>query len=354
MSYSLTTSPGVPFSITESSAGRAGTLRIRIVAGGVRVDGVLVDSGSAIDNVYLYFIDPTTSGNTLIKLSVTTTAGEYNEYVDIPDGTYAAGALKVAYSSDGVNIESSPFELEAVPLTGGGSGGGDPNNGGNGYNNMSTLTFNPAYQVDASHSSSVVVYGETAVTRPEYTDALAITVSAANLNKVLSFAKDGEAAATDFKVNLDSIKAAVKTALEARLQTDHALPSLSSMGIDARSILSQTLGAWAADVAPLAVDKTGDVARNVYEQAADKGKLSASAGELNLSSGDTFTFYMDTTATQSLEISIDSGTLAGASTSDVTPLIPLAAIFGATNAAGDKGTITKSWPYKFAVTATVE
>jgi hypothetical protein len=63
---------------------------------------------------------------------------------------------------------------------------------------------------------------------------------------------------------------------------------------------------------------------------------------------------MDTEATQSITITIDSGVYTDASTSDVAPLIPVAALFGASNAAGDKGTISKSWDYKFKVTVTAQ
>lgn len=235
---------------------------------------------------------------------------------------------------------------------GGGGGGSGGNNGGTGHNNMATLTYNLPKSADLTYDESVVVYGETAVTRPDYTDALAVSVPLADLNKVLYFAKDGEAPASDFSVDLSAIADAVKTALEARLGADHPLPALSAMGIDARSILSHTVGEWTAADGTLKTADTSDTARNVYEQAADKGKLSDSVGQLNLAVGDTFVFYLDSSATQSLAITIDSSVLSGASTSDVAPLIPFASIFGSTNAAGDKGVISNTWTYKFTVTVT--
>lgn len=235
---------------------------------------------------------------------------------------------------------------------GGGGGGGGGNNGGNGYNNMASLTFNPAFRVDATDATNVTIYGETAVDRPEYNVDIAVSVSKTLLDEVLSFSKNGEAAATDFSVDLSGIASAVSTALASKLQELRPRPSLADMGIDDRSILSVTHGAWAAnDTDDLETAKT-DGARNVYEQAADKGKLSVSEGKLNLAVGDQFIFFMDTAATQSVEITIDGDVYSGASTSDVAPLIPLAALFGASNAAGDKGTISKTWDYKFKVTVT--
>lgn len=267
--------------------------------------------------------------------------------------------LSTGFATSGGGQTTGPTGPSGPPhggngATGGtGSTGSTGNTGGNDYNNMpASLTFNPAYTVDASYSESVTVYGETAVTRTDYPDTLAVSVPVADLEGILSFMKSGESAASDFGVSLAGISAAVKTALEARLGTDHPLPSLSSMGIDARSILSHTAGSWSADVTALDQTDSSDAARNVYEQAADKGKLSSTDGKLALSAGDQFVFYMDTSATQSLAITIDDVTLSGAAKSDVAPLIPFAGVFGASNSAGDKGTISKSWAYKFTVTVT--
>jgi hypothetical protein len=354
------------YSFQTEAVYATGTTKSSNVYSGVSVDGNTVASPEITNAV-------AGDGSITVDWSYTgTTAISFNIYWTKAGNTYQVLGLDSAlrtYTITGLSTGSYAIQLGAVdsqsneqssnlfgPVSvqggGGGGGGGGGNNGGNEHNNMATLTFNPAFTVDATDATDVTIYGEEAVPRPDYTDTLAVSVPLADLNNVLSFTKDGVTAASDFSIDLSGIAAAVKTELQTRLQLDHARPSLADMGIDARSILSVTDGAWGADDAALKVADTTDAARNVYEQAADKGKLSASEGKLNLAVGDTFVFFMDTAATQSVTITIDSGTYSGAATSDVAPLIPLAALFGASNAAGDKGTISKTWDYKFTVTVT--
>ena len=221
---------------------------------------------------------------------------------------------------------------------------------------MATLVYNPAFRADATYDESIVVYGETAVTR-DYPDSLAVEITVAEMNALLSFTKDGENAAADFTVDLSGISAKVKSALETRLEADHPSIDLVDIGVDARSILSHSKQAWTADVSALDVPDTAVTARNIYEQAADKGKLDAVLGKLAMSAGESFSFYMDTKASQSLSITIDSADLSGATPSDVAPLIPSKGangllVSGVPFGQADKGTFSKDWDYKFTVTLT--
>lgn len=171
-------------------------MRLGINATGVTLNGQSIIPTSADDSLYVFYTDPTTGLNTSVRMPSATTSGEYlNVFADIAIGTYQAGSVKIAYSSDGIALESNAFELPSLP-TGGGGGGGGGNNGGNGHNNMATLELAyDGYSGLVSQTNTITVLGETRAAL-EADEVITVDVPLAKFKKVLKYSSEWNAALT--------------------------------------------------------------------------------------------------------------------------------------------------------------
>jgi Tfp pilus assembly protein PilV len=214
-------------------------MRVTFSASGLEVNDVSVVSGSELDNLYVFYTDPTSQTNVSEKLLLTDSGVFSNTDIDFPSGTYAAGAIKIAYSADnGTTMSSNAFEFPALPLSGGGINTGGGNNGGNDHNNMASLELAyDGYNGVVSQTNTITVLGETraALTADE---VITVDVPLAKFKKVLKYSSEWDAALTGDQAGEQPrprVKFSPTASDSALTQLQNMLASISAKGTGAAS-----------------------------------------------------------------------------------------------------------------------